>query len=61
MKKVFLIISTYSISLLIGISFFAFLFKIFSFNYLIGLAIVSLLVLTSVLLVTDKDFIQEAE
>lgn len=61
MKKAFLAISAYFISALIGISFFLFLFKILQYNYFIGMAIISFLVLVSVLLILDKDFIQEAE
>jgi len=61
MKKVFLTISAYSFSILISISFFLFLFQVFVFNHFIGTGIVLLLILTSVLLITDKDFIQEAE
>ena len=61
MKKAFLAISAYFVSALIGISFFVFLFKILEFNYFIGMAIVSFLVLISAMLILDKDFIQEAE
>jgi len=61
MKKAFLAISAYFLSALIGISFFSFLFQILSFNYLLGVGIISLLVLVSVMLILDKDFIQEAE
>ncbi len=61
MKKAFLAISAYFISALIGISFFAFLFKILLFNYFVGLGIISLLVLVSAMLILDKDFIQERE
>ncbi|MFT5168148.1 MAG: hypothetical protein ACI8P3_003387 [Saprospiraceae bacterium] len=61
MKKAFLAISAYFISALIGISFFLFLFKVLLFNYFIGMAIISFLVLISVMLILDKDFIQDAE
>lgn len=61
MKKAFLTISAYSLSLLMSVSFFLFLFQIFAFNHFIGIGIVLLLILTSVILITDKDFIQEAE
>jgi len=61
MKKAFLAISAYFISALIGVSFFFFLFKVLSFNYFLGMGIISLLVLVSVMLIMDKDFIQEAE
>lgn len=61
MKKVFLTISAYSFSVLISISFFLFLFKVFVFNNFIGIGIVSMLILTSAVLIMDKDFIQEAE
>ncbi len=61
MKKAFLAISAYFLSALIGISFFIFLFKILTFNYFLGMGIVSLLVLVTAMLIFDKDFIQEAE
>ena len=61
MKKIFLTTSAYSLSVLMGISFFLFLFNIFVFNHFIGTGIIVLLILTSVILVTDKDFLQEAE
>jgi hypothetical protein len=61
MKKVFITISAYSISTLMSISFFVFLFQIFVFNHFIGIGIVLLLILTSVILITDKDFVQEVD
>lgn len=61
MKKIFLTTSAYSLSVLMSISFFLFLFNIFVFNHFIGTGIIVLLILTSVILVTDKDFLQEAE
>jgi len=61
MRKAFIIISTYIISTLMCISFFLFLFQVFTFNNSIGIGIILFLILTSVVLVTDKDFIQEAE
>lgn len=61
MKKAFLAISAYFISALIGISFFIFLFKVLTFNYFLGMGIISLLVLVASMLILDKDFIQEPE
>jgi len=61
MKNVFLSISAYFISILMCISFFVFLFKIFVFNYFIGTVITLLLITTSIMLIRDKDFIQEVE
>lgn len=61
MKNVFLTISTYFIATLMCISFFTFLFQIFTFNRFIGTAIILLLIITSLVLITDKDFSQEVE
>lgn len=61
MKKVFLSFSALFLSILMSISFFLLLFKIFAFNYFIGTSIILLLIITSVILISDKDFIQEAE
>ena len=61
MKNSFVALSAYSISFLTSISFFIILFKILAFNYFIGMAIVSMMVLVSVMLIMDKDFIQDAE
>jgi hypothetical protein len=61
MKKAFLSFSALFLSILMSISFFLFLFKIFAFNYFIGTSIILLLIITSVILISDKDFIQEAE
>ncbi len=61
MKKAFFAVSAYTLSLLISISFFIILFKILAFNYFVGMMIVSFMVLVSVMLIMDKDFIQDAE
>ena len=61
MKKTLLSISAYLLSILLGLSFFFMLFSLLKFNYFIGFTLVALLVLTTVFLILDPDFIQESE
>ena len=61
MKKSILSICAYLVSLLLGVSFFFMLFNLLKFNYLLGFFLISVLVITTIFLVLDPDFIQETE
>lgn len=59
MKKILYIISGYTLSLLLCISFFFTLFYILQANYLLGLTISTVLLLSTAILVTDPEGVGE--
>jgi len=61
MKNTFLSFAAYLIALLMGVSFFIFLFNLFIFNYILGLGLIFWMILTTMILVLDPEFIHEAE
>jgi hypothetical protein len=61
MKNKFLSFSAYLISMLVGLSFFVLLFNLLVFNYFLGLGLIFWMIIITVVLVMDPDFIYEAE
>ena len=61
MKNSFISFSAYLVALLVGISFFVLLFNLLVFNYFLGLGLILWMILITVVLVMDPNFIQEAE
>ena len=61
MRKAIYSTSAYILATLIGASFYYTLAQLFLFNFTLGLSIVSLLVFLVVIIVRDKDWIQEIE
>ncbi|MEL6638408.1 MAG: hypothetical protein AAFW73_07630 [Bacteroidota bacterium] len=61
MKKFLYSTSAYLLASLLGISFYYALVQLFLFHFGLGLSLVSLLVFLVVVLIRDKDFIQEVE
>ncbi len=61
MKNTFISFSAYLVALLLGVSFFILLFNLLVFNYFLGLGLISWMILITVVLVMDPEFIHEAE
>jgi hypothetical protein len=61
MKNTFISFSAYLVALLLGVSFFVLLFNLLVFNYFLGLGLISWMILITVVLVMDPEFIHEAE
>ena len=61
MKKIFYSLSALFIATLLSVSFYFMLFNLFAYNSIMGLSLLTIVILISITLVSDKDFIQEVE
>ncbi len=61
MKKIIYSTSAYLLATLLGASFYYTIVQLFLFNFALGLSVVSLLIFLAVILIRDKDFIQEVD
>jgi len=61
MKKTLFVLSGYSLALIMSLSFFFTIFYLLEVNTVIGIAVSVFVMLSSLLLITDKNFIQDIE
>lgn len=61
MKKIIYSTSAYILATLIGASFYYTLAQLFLFHFSLGLSVISLLIFLVVIIIRDKDFIQEVD
>lgn len=61
MKKIVLSLSALTVAIMLGVSFYATLFIVFQYNFLLGFSILAFFILLIVLIMTDAELIQEIE
>ena len=61
MKKTLFVLSGFSLALVMSLSFFFTIYYLLEVNTIIGVSVSLLVMLTTLLLVTDKNFIQDIE
>jgi len=61
MKKAFFVFSGYSLALVLSLSFFFTIFYLLEVKTVMGVALSVFVMLTSLLLLTDKGFVQDIE
>ena len=61
MKKVIYSTAAYILATLVGASFYYTIAQLFLFHFSLGLSVISLVIFLAVIIIRDKDFIQEVE
>jgi len=61
MKKIFILFSFYSLALFLSLSFFFTIYYLLEAHAVIGVSISVFFLLTTAMLVSDKEFIQDVE
>ncbi len=61
MKKTLFVLSGFSLALVMSLSFFFTIFYLLEVNTVIGVSVSVLVMLCTLLLITDKNFIQDIE